>query len=99
MKWRIYRLPGSRKIWHIDSGPGTKIINVLALHSLCPMASIDVGCGYPRAWFEVHGELLVNPKTATANFIPRLEYLGDCSEVPVVVSPEGKITPAKSEGN
>src|SRR5258706_11435561 len=28
MNWRIYRLPGSREIWHIDSGPGTQVFNV-----------------------------------------------------------------------
>ena len=52
--WRIYRLPGSRSVWHIDTGPDTPVINVrsLSLDGVC-MASVDTGTGFPRAWFEI----------------------------------------------
>lgn len=52
--WRIYRLPGSRSVWHIDTGPNTAIINVRAfsLDGTCA-ASVDMGTGFPRAWIEI----------------------------------------------
>jgi hypothetical protein len=61
-KWRIYRLPGSREIWHIDSGPGTQIFNVRGYKCAADSQSVDIGGNnVPRAWIEVHGELhLVN---------------------------------------
>ena len=55
MKWRIYRLPGSREFWHIDSGPGTQIVNVKAFHIECPCTSVDEGGKeLVRAWIEVN---------------------------------------------
>ena len=54
MKWRIYRLPGSREIWHVDSGPNTKIVNVKNFIIRCHARSIDIGDGYPRAWIEIN---------------------------------------------
>jgi hypothetical protein len=53
MNWRIYRLPGSREVWHIDSGPGTPIYNVRG-YSSSHSHSVDVGGNHvPRAWIEV----------------------------------------------
>lgn len=59
MKWRIYRLPGSREFWHIDNGPGTQIINVKAFHIECPCTSVDEAEQHQnavpvRAWIEVN---------------------------------------------
>jgi hypothetical protein len=55
VRWRIYRLPGSREFWHIDNGPGTQIVNVKAFHIECPCTSVDEG-GHElvRAWIEVN---------------------------------------------
>lgn len=53
MKWRIYRLPGSREVWHIDAGAGTQIYNVHGFHS-AESHSVDIGGSHsPRAWIEV----------------------------------------------
>jgi len=52
--WRIYRLPGSRMFWHIDTGVGTPVINVLAFHvATLEVHSRDIGDGFPRAWIEI----------------------------------------------
>lgn len=62
MKWRIYRLPGSRQWWHIDSGPGTFIINCLGFMSDVPLQTINgPGNEVPRAWVQVEGNLFVGP--------------------------------------
>jgi len=54
MNWRIYRLPGSRQAWHVDNGPDTQIVNVIGFEfSGIAVKSVDIGCGYPRAWIEV----------------------------------------------
>lgn len=56
MTWRIYRLPGSRRVWHIDSGAGTPVVNVLDIYSSVPFRSVDTNSNaMPRAWFEVGG--------------------------------------------
>jgi hypothetical protein len=55
--WRIYRLPGSRKIWHIDSGCGTQIFNVRGYEAQVPSISIDAEAESPRAWIQLDGEL------------------------------------------
>ena len=51
--WRIYRVPGSKEFWHIDSGIGTIVFNVTKFEIFCPCKSIDVGNGMPRAWIEI----------------------------------------------
>lgn len=54
VRWRIYRLPGSREVWHVDSGPGTHIVNVRGFEIYVPCRSIDVGGdNVPRAWIEI----------------------------------------------
>jgi hypothetical protein len=54
VSWRIYRLPGSREVWHVDSGPGTHIINVRGFVSQVPCRSVDIGGdNVPRAWIEI----------------------------------------------
>lgn len=63
MKWRIYRLPGSREIWHIDGGRRTKcgqwisetqIINVQQWNCNVDSRSVDIGGNNtPRAWIEI----------------------------------------------
>lgn len=57
-KWRIYRLPGSRAVWHIDSGPGTEVFNVKGYSCATDSESIDIGGNnVPRAWIETTAEL------------------------------------------
>jgi hypothetical protein len=52
--WRIYRLPGSREVWHVDSGPDTPIVNVRGFQLNVPCRSVDVGGdNVPRAWIEI----------------------------------------------
>jgi hypothetical protein len=56
MNWRIYRLPGSREIWHVDSGQGTTIFNVRGFASKVMARSVDIGGdNVPRAWIEISG--------------------------------------------
>ena len=54
--WRIYRLPGSRTVWHIDMGPDTQVVNVTDFVCRVDMRSVDIGCGFPRAWMEINRE-------------------------------------------
>jgi hypothetical protein len=59
-KWRIYRLPGSREVWHIDSGCGTQVFNVRGYKCAADSESVDIGGMHsPRAWIQVFGELHV----------------------------------------
>lgn len=53
--WRIYRLPGSRKIWHIDSGCGTALVNVAGFICHTSSKSVDLpeANRQPRAWIEI----------------------------------------------
>lgn len=58
MNWRIYRLPGSREIWHVDTGEGTQIFNVRGYFANVPSISVDIGGNNsPRAWIKLEGEL------------------------------------------
>jgi hypothetical protein len=58
MKWRIYRLPGSRETWHIDSGCGSQVFNVRGYKCAADSESVDIGGNHsPRAWIQVVGEL------------------------------------------
>lgn len=53
MKWRVYRLPGSREIWHVDAGPKTPVFNVRGYRSN-DSYSVDIGGNnVPRAWIQV----------------------------------------------
>lgn len=58
MTWRIYRLPGSRENWHIDSGCGTQVFNV-RFWQAAESRSRDV-CGnhVPRSWVEISAQEL-----------------------------------------
>ncbi len=57
MNWRIYRLPGSREIWHIDAGCGTPVFNVRRYSCNVPSRSVDIGgSNVPRAWIEIDGD-------------------------------------------
>lgn len=53
MAWRIYRLPGSRLIWHVDTGPNTQIVNVRGFQIFTPCYSVDDESKHPRAWIEL----------------------------------------------
>lgn len=54
MTWRIYRLPGSRDVWHIDSGCRSQVFNVKAYESLVGSRSKNVGGEHvPRSWIEI----------------------------------------------
>jgi hypothetical protein len=56
VNWRIYRLPGSREVWHIDSGTGTTIFNVKKYRCAADSQSVDIGGNnVPRAWIEILG--------------------------------------------
>src|SRR5258708_30083047 len=58
VNWRIYRLPGSREIWHIDAGCGTPVFNVRG-YEADKSYSKDVGGNHvPRAWVQVDGQEL-----------------------------------------
>ena len=53
--WRIYRLPGSRENWHIDSGCGTQIVNVRGYNCRVACFSVDIGGEHsPRAWIQIN---------------------------------------------
>jgi hypothetical protein len=59
--WRIYRLPGSREVWHLDQGPHTPIINVRGFESLAHTRAVDIGGdNIPRAWIEINGDELLH---------------------------------------
>jgi hypothetical protein len=51
--FRIYRLPGSRKQWLIDSGPGTMQYTANGVDIAVPSHSVDSPTETPRAWLEV----------------------------------------------
>jgi hypothetical protein len=56
MNWRIYRLPGSRAMWHIDAGCGTPVFNVRG-YNAAESKSVDIGGNnVPRAWIEISGQ-------------------------------------------
>jgi hypothetical protein len=70
LNWRIYRLPGSREIWHIDAGPDTQVYNVRSYSCAADSESVDIGGdNVPRAWISVlHAELhIVNGKALFVN--------------------------------
>jgi len=69
--WRIYRLPGSKKIWHIDSGPCTPVVNVTGYVSNVPNRSIGVGGeNVPREWIEVCSRYFLHIVDGVAYFDP-----------------------------
>lgn len=75
MKWRIYRLPGSQKIWHIDSGPGTPVINVRGFETRAEVVSVDSPNQHPRAWLEISGnELLGNVSVFVVGNVAQFLY-------------------------
>jgi hypothetical protein len=54
MNWRIYRLPGSREIWHIDAGCIRHAFDVKHWRSNVPTNDKDIGGNnVPRAWVEI----------------------------------------------
>lgn len=67
MNWRIYRLPGSRNIWHIDRGEGTTVINV-AGYEAEKSYSVDIGDGWPRAWIQVNEQFELHIVNGIAYF-------------------------------
>lgn len=79
MKWRVYRLPGSRQWWHIDTGPGTLVVNCLGFMSDVPLRTINgPGDQVPRAWVEVEGNLFVGP-SGYARFMAETATLLPCN--------------------
>lgn len=67
--WRIYRLPGSRNFWHIDlygvnadekektmTVENSDIINVTAIEFNTDVKTVDIKCGFPRAWLQIEYE-------------------------------------------
>jgi hypothetical protein len=53
MIWRIYRVPGSKNLWHIDNGPGTQILNVLGFEINAPCKNSRDETAFPREWIEL----------------------------------------------
>lgn len=72
--WRIYRLPGSREVWHIDSGPETEIVNARGYRCLAPSRSVDVGGNnVPRAWIAIPSSCFLHLVNGVAIFaMPRI---------------------------
>lgn len=70
MTFRIYRLPGSREFWLIDSGAGTPVIKVLTWKAQPPTKSVEVGAeANPRAWIEVTGHCYIQSRYTEAVFV------------------------------
>lgn len=60
MTFRVYRLPGSQRVWHVDTGVGTTVINVFAFMSDVPVRTVK-GDGNPLiAWIEIEGNFFVD---------------------------------------
>jgi hypothetical protein len=59
MRWRIYRVPGSREWWLIDHGPGSLLLACHHWTILPEVLSVSSGHGpadkQPREWIEVFG--------------------------------------------
>lgn len=78
MKWRVYRLPGSLQFWHIDSGPGTVVINCLGFMSDVVVRTVHgPGDMQPRFWVEIEGNLFVGPN-GYARFMAETQTLLPC---------------------
>lgn len=68
MSWyRVYRLPGDREFWRIDSGDGTGFgVRVKQIFvSGAAVNTVDRPSAHPRAWLAVHARhLFVDGDTA-----------------------------------
>lgn len=83
MNWRIYRLPGSREVWHIDAGPGTQIFNVRGFECGQNSRSVDIGGNsIPRAWIEV--------PSAELHIVDGVAHFEDSNIVQVIDASEAK---------
>ena len=83
MTWRIYRLPGSREIWHVDSGEGTQVFNVRGYAAQVPTSSIDGDASkQPRAWIEARGEFYIIDGIALFDRIRVAEEKRECVAPP-----------------
>jgi hypothetical protein len=81
VKWRIYRLPGSRENWHVDSGQGTPIVNVRGFEIFVPSRSVDIGGeNVPRAWIEIALDAEFFIVAGNALFIPGEKLCAAVSE-------------------
>jgi hypothetical protein len=56
MIFRIYRIPGSKKFWHIDSGQGSQKFNVLGYDAMVDTTSVDSPEENPRARIQIDGD-------------------------------------------
>lgn len=93
MNWRIYRLPGSREIWHIDSGDGTQVINVHAWQSSVAVQSFDRGGSiHPRAYISVNfAELYVNETRTSVGHVVRIgQFIQSVHSGPAITEPDCK---------
>jgi hypothetical protein len=69
MKWRLYRLPGSRRMWLIDSGPGTEILTCTGIQGLFYAREFSDDNAQPRAWLElVASNLYIDSESGVAYF-------------------------------
>lgn len=53
MIYRIYRVPGSKQWWHIDTGANTVVFNVKGYVTTVASKSVDRPDLHPRAWIEI----------------------------------------------
>jgi hypothetical protein len=83
MNWRIYRLPGSRTIWHIDRGADTPVINVHGFQCIVDSRSVDIGGNNsPRAWIEIQGNADLHVIDGTAIFSMNVDCLTQVAREP-----------------
>lgn len=84
MNWRIYRLPGSREIWHIDAGENTPVFNVRNYECDTPSRSDgNGGTSQPRSWIAVQGDLHIIGGIAVFSHMKVAEKIS-CAAIPSV---------------
>jgi hypothetical protein len=60
VSWRIYRLPGSKEWWLIDTGDGTALVYTKSFEfTSIPRAVDRAGTASPRAWLETETEPMI----------------------------------------
>lgn len=93
MTFRVYRLPGSQRLWHVDTGQGTTVINVAAFMSDVPVKTVDIGSGVPRAWVEIEGNFFVD-RNRVGKFMAETATLLPCSKSVVSDEDAKKFVPS-----
>jgi hypothetical protein len=70
MKWRVYRLPGSRHWWLIDSGKNTPVLKATSIDFRSPVITVNDGTDgkQPISWLETEGQFHLDEKQNKAIF-------------------------------